>query len=140
MAHGYKTSEAAANAKCVAFTTRMANGYRRIYSGTIPASVATALTSQVLLAELRFGATAFGSPTAGVCNANAMTGEDAALASGTPTFYRDFHSDGTTVEAQGTVGPSGGEGYDWELAGGVSAIVEGAPVGNTAIVHTEPLE
>jgi hypothetical protein len=61
----------------------------------------------VLLAELRFGATAFGAAVAGVATANAITAEDAALATGTATWFRALKSDGTTVVFDGSVGTTG---------------------------------
>lgn len=82
------------------------NGYLRIYSGTMPANADASLGAATLLAELRFGATAFGVASAGTKTANAITGATA-VASGTPTFFRAFKSDGTTVVIQGTAGASG---------------------------------
>lgn len=82
------------------------NGYIRIYSGTQPTDADTALSGNTLLAELRFGATAFGAASAGSKSANAITSDAAADATGTATFYRIFKSDGTTVVADGSVGTS----------------------------------
>ena len=79
------------------------SGYLRIYSGTVPTNADAALGGATLLAELRFGATAFGAASAGTATANAITSGTAA-ASGTPTFFRTFKSDGTTVVMQGTAG------------------------------------
>lgn len=73
------------------------SGYLRIYSGTQPATPATAITSQVLLAELRYGATAFAAAVAGVATANAITSDSAADNTGIANFARSLKSDGTTV-------------------------------------------
>lgn len=137
MAKDYKASDAAVNAEAVAFATAMANGYLRIYSGTKPSTADTAITDQVLLAELRYGSPAYGSPTAGVITANAITGEDSALADGTASFYRDFQSDGTTPMGDGTIGASDSEGGADLVLNSVS-ITTGTPVSVTSKTHTIP--
>lgn len=71
-------------------------GYVRIYSGTRPANGQAALSGNTLLAELRFGATAFGASASGVATANAITQTGTNNASGTATFARLFKSDGTS--------------------------------------------
>lgn len=82
------------------------SGYIRIYSGTQPADVGTALSGNTLLAELRFGSTAFAAATDGSKTANAITSDSSADATGTATFYRCFKSDGTTAVLDGSVGTS----------------------------------
>lgn len=82
-------------------------GYLRIYDGTKPTQGDTAITTQVLLAELTFGSPAFGSPSGGTITANAITSDTSANASGTATWFRAFKSDGTTAVLDGTVGVSG---------------------------------
>lgn len=82
------------------------SGYLRIYDGAQPATADTAISGQVLLAELRFNATAFGAGALGVAAANAITQDSAANASGTATWFRALKSDGTTVVLDGTVGTS----------------------------------
>lgn len=84
------------------------SGYLRIYNGTRPATADAALSGNTLLAELRFGVTAFGSMTSGVATANAITQDSSADAAGNPTFARLFESDGTTVFADVSVGKTGG--------------------------------
>ena len=63
-----------------------ASGFLRIYDGTQPTNVATALGAQVLLAQLALSATAFGAAAAGVLTANAITDDASADATGTATW------------------------------------------------------
>jgi len=83
------------------------SGKLRVYSGTVPASADAALGGATLLAELTLNATAFPASSGGVLTANAITRANAAVASGTASFFRLLGSDGTTVLAQGAVGLSG---------------------------------
>jgi hypothetical protein len=85
------------------------DGYIRIYDGSQPANPNTAVSGQTLLAELRFGNPAFGAAADGVATANAITGEDSALATSTATWFRVLQSNGTTVLWDGTVGTSGAD-------------------------------
>lgn len=96
-------SNAQRSRACDAITARLNNGYLRIYSGARPATANAALSGNTLLAELRYGATAFGAASNGVANANAMTADSSADATGTATFFRTFESDGSTVVFDGTV-------------------------------------
>jgi hypothetical protein len=84
------------------------SGYIRFYSGSRPAGPDTALSGNTLLAEARFGATAFASMSGGSMTANAITADSSADASGIPTFARLFKSDGTTVLDDVSVGKIGG--------------------------------
>lgn len=82
-------------------------GYLLIYTGAAPANCATA-ASGTLLASLPCSAT-FGTASAGVLTANAITSASAA-ATGTAGYWRlCTASNGTTVIAQGTVGTSGAD-------------------------------
>ena len=81
-------------------------GFLQIYTGTQPATPDTALAGNTLLATLALSATAFGSASAGVKTANAIS-STAAGASGTATFFRAFKSDDTTAVIDGSVGTSG---------------------------------
>lgn len=102
-----KLSNAGANAAVDAVTAQLNNGYLRLYSGSQPATADTAIGAQVLLAELRFNATAFGSAVGSVATANALTPDASADASGTATWFRAFKSDGTTAVFDGSIGTSG---------------------------------
>jgi len=101
-----RLSNAAANAAVNAITDLLGNGYLLIYDGAQPATTDTAITSQVLLAELRFASPAFGAASGGAATANAITGESSANATGTATWFRALKSDGTTAVFDGSVGVS----------------------------------
>jgi hypothetical protein len=102
----FRKSNAAANAEANALATLLNTGYIRIYSGTQPVTVDTALSGNVLLCELRFNATAFGAAAAGVLTANTIAAANP-VASGTATFYRALSSDGTTAIYDDSVATSG---------------------------------
>lgn len=85
------------------------NGYLRIYDGTQPANANTAITSQVLLAELRFNAAAFPAASGGSAAAAAITADTSANATGTATWSRWLTSDGSTVVLDCEVGTSGAD-------------------------------
>jgi hypothetical protein len=102
-------SAEAANAAADALAAKLNSGYLRIYDGAKPATAETALTTQILLAELRFGATAFGAAVNGVATANAIVQDDSANAAGTATWFRAVKSDGTTAVLDGAVGTSGAD-------------------------------
>lgn len=73
------------------------NGYLRIYDGTRPANASTAITTQVLLAELRFANPAAASVTNGVITFDTISPDTSANATGTATWARCLKSDGTTA-------------------------------------------
>lgn len=87
------------------------NGSLRMYSGTIPTTPETAITSQTLLATFTFSATAFGTPSfsGGLSSATASFTSNSVLPgnAGTVTWARALASNGTTVVADFTVGTSG---------------------------------
>lgn len=103
-----QTSIVSRNAELDALALLANNGYIRIYSGSIPASPETA-ASGTLLAELRFNATAFGSASAGVITANAITQDSSADNTGTAGYYRALQSNGTTALWDGTCGTAGAD-------------------------------
>ena len=107
MALNLKRSNAAASAEADAVCPLLNNGYLRIYDGTQATNADTALGAQVLLAELRFAATAFAAAANGVAAANALTKDSAANATGTATWFRALSSNGTSVVMDGSVGTSG---------------------------------
>jgi len=127
-----KLSNAAASAAADAVTALLANGYLRIYDGTQPATADTAISTQVLLAELRFGATAFAAASNGVASANAITADSSADATGTATWFRALKSDGTSVVFDGSVGTSGAN-----LNLNSVAISAGAAVSVSALTYTQ---
>jgi hypothetical protein len=107
MALNPKYTNLAVNTKADALAALANSGFLDIYDGTQPATADTAITTQVKLASLGFGATAFGSAVAGVATANAITQDSSADATGTATWFRAYKSDHTTVIFDGSVGTSG---------------------------------
>lgn len=124
----------AANAAMDAISVLANTGWIRIYDGTQPANAATAITSQVLLAELRFSATAFPASSGGVITANAITGDASANNTGTASWFRIFKSDGTTVLWDGSVGTASADMILTTLS-----IVSGTSVGLTSLTASIPL-
>jgi hypothetical protein len=94
----------AANAQADVIGNALNTGYIRIYDGAQPANADTAITDQVLLAELRFAADAFPAAVDGVINSNAITADSSANATGEAAWCRVLASNGTTVWFDGTVG------------------------------------
>lgn len=131
MATNPKRSILAANTEADAVCALLNNGYLRIYSGTQPTTADTAIGSQVLLAELRWNATAFGAASAGVATAAAITSDSAANATGTATWFRALKSNGTSVVFDGSVGAATA---DLILAS--VSIVTNAQVDVTAFTYT----
>lgn len=111
------------------------SGKLRIYDSTgtgQPATADTAVTTQVLLAELTMNATAFGAAALGVATANAITSDASADATGTATWFRLLKSDGTTVILDGSVGSASAD-----LILNTVSIVAGAIIAITAFTLTE---
>jgi len=105
-----KLANVGANAAADAVARLVDNGYLRIYDSTgtgQPATADTAVTTQVLLAELRFNATSAPAAVAGVLTFNAFTPDSSADASGSATWFRALKSDGTSAVFDGSVGTSG---------------------------------
>lgn len=132
MALNPKLTNLAVNTKVDALAALLNNGYLRIYDGTQPANADTAVSTQTLLAELRFNATAFGAGVAGVATANAFTQDASANNTGTATWFRALKSDGTTVVFDGSVGTATAN-----LILNSVAIQSGAEVEVTAFTLTE---
>jgi hypothetical protein len=133
MALNTQMSYAAVNAEADALSDLLDSGYLRIYDGTQPANADTAVSTQTLLAELRFNATAAPSASNGVLTFNAITADSSANATGTATWFRALKSDGTTVLMDGTVGTSGAN-----LNLTSTSITTGTQVSVTSFTHTIP--
>lgn len=106
MAKNTQMATASVNGQANDTAARCNGGYLRIYDGAQPADGDTAVSSQVLLAELRFGNPAFGAAVNGVITANAITADSDANNTGTATWFRAVASDGTTSVFDGSVGIS----------------------------------
>lgn len=117
-----------------AFCALFNGGTIRIYDGTRPAGPATAISTQTLLAELTFGATAFGAAANGVATVNAITGDSSANATGTATWYRLFTSGGT-ARCDGKVSTAGNGG---DLILNSVALQSGAAVSILSFTLTAP--
>jgi hypothetical protein len=100
-------SNAAASAAADAVCALCNSGFFDIYDGTQPATANTAITTQVKLAHLTFGATAFAAAVNGVATANAIGADASADATGTASWFRAYKSDATSVVFDGSVGTSG---------------------------------
>lgn len=133
MALNTQLANATASAQATALGALLNSGYLRIYDGAQPATADTAITTQVLLAELRFANPAFGAAVNGVISANTMTAEDAALATGTAAWCRMLASDGTTVVMDGSVGVSSAN-----LTMPTVSITVGTTVIAQSFTHTVP--
>lgn len=126
-------SNNAANAAVNAVTVLCNNGYLRIYDGTKAATADTAIGAQVLLAELRFNATAFAAASAGVATANAITADSSANNGGTASWFRALQSDGSTIVFDGTCGTSA-----TDLVLNTATIAQGALVSISSFTYTQP--
>lgn len=132
MAEDLRQSEETINAKADAVGALLDDGYLRLYTGTRPATPDDAVTTQTLLAELRFGSPAFGAASGGTITANPLTQDAAANATGTATWYRALKSDGTSPVQDGSVGTS-----DANLVMNNNAIQVNTIVSVTSLTHTE---
>ena len=107
MALNTQLANATVNGQGDNLSARLNSGFLRIYDGTQPATADTAVSTQVLLAELTFSATAAPATSNGLITFNAITSDSSANATGTPTWFRAVQSNGTTVVMDGSVGASG---------------------------------
>lgn len=131
MANNLKISTAAVNAQADALSDLLDNGYLRIYDGTQPANANTAISTQVLLAELRFNATAAPAASGGVLTMNSITQDSSANNTGTATWFRALKSDGSTAVFDGSVGTA-----SCDLNLGSTSITSGASVAVTSMTYT----
>jgi len=106
MAKDARSSNAYRSLQANAVDQEYDNGYLRIYSTptTRPAGPDTAITDQVLLAELRFAADAVASEVNGVLTFAAITADPSANATGTAGFARALKADGVTALRDYSVG------------------------------------
>lgn len=111
----------------------------RIYDGTPPADVDSALSGNTLLAELTMGADAFGAAsddgTNATATANAITSDSSADNTGTASFFRVLNSAGTVTKMQGTVTATGGGG-DMQLS--TVSITAGGTVSCSSFLYRRP--
>jgi len=137
MAYTAKRSTAATKAAIEAMGALLNSGKLRIYSGTQPTDANTAFNEhadEVLLAELTFNASAFGTATAGVITAAAITADSDADATGTAAWFRCLKSGGTDVTDNVYDGSVGTTGCDLNL--NTVSIVQHASVSVTSLTLT----
>lgn len=116
-------------------TSRVGGGALiRFYTGTRPANVATAVTTQTLLGTCTGGTPFAGSASGGTLTANAITQDSAADATGTATWFRIFQSNGTTAVIDGDCGIAGSGA---EAILNTISIVTGGPIQVTSLTFTE---
>lgn len=111
-----------------------AAGTIEIYDGTMPATVATAVTSQVALATIDLSDPAFGAAAAGVLGASGLPLSTTADASGTATWARVLDSDATPI-ADIDVTTTGGGGT---MQLNTVALTSGGELSLTAFALTMP--
>jgi hypothetical protein len=135
MADTTRIANNAATAEADALAGLLDNGYLRIYDSTggtgQPATVDTAIGSQVKLAELRFANPSDAGAVNGVITFSTITADSSADATGTATWFRCFKSDGSTAVWDGSVGTSGAT-----LNLNTTSIVSGAAVSITSLTFT----
>lgn len=101
----------------------------RYYTGSAPASCAAAATG-TLLAELTLPSAWLAAAASGVAAQNGVWTTAAALATGTPGYFRIYDAAGVTCHIQGTV-PD-------EITGSPTAVItSGSPVTVTGYTFTE---
>lgn len=100
MAGEFRLSDMAAQAQAEAFLATLDGGagaaYFKIYDGTLPADVNTAITTQTLLGTLTLSSPA-GSATDGVLTLDAITQDASADADGEMSFARFFDGDDNAI-------------------------------------------
>lgn len=131
----------AANAGANAVCTLLNNGYINVYTAPRPASTEVAVTTQTLLAQPRFGTTAFAPASGGTATANAIAEDPNTPNGGTALWFRLLKADGTTVIADGSVGVGDldlttDDGFDMEVAG--TTVVAGRRFGIVGMNYIFP--
>jgi len=132
MATNPQTAIAARNDALDTVLNQLNGGYVDIYDGLQPATVATAITTQVKLVRCQLGNPAFAAASGGSKAANAITA-GIALAGGVPAWYSLVKSDGTTRWHENTVGATGSLVFD----NGVTEIVQGATIPINSLVVSQ---
>lgn len=132
MANDPKFSTALANARADAITAAIgASGLLNIYDGTKPAGPGTAITTQVLLAQLTLNATFAPAAASRVLTANSITQDASSNNTGTASWFRITTSGGTAV-MDGTVGASSAD-----MIVPTTSVVATQPFSVTSLTVTE---
>jgi hypothetical protein len=135
MAANLRLSVEARNIQLDALAPLANDGYFRIYDGTQPADPDTAVSTQQLLAELRFGSTAFGASSNGTITANAIIPDTSANNTGTATWFRILKSNGTSALWDGSIGTSSAN-----VVMNSTAIQQNSRVEISAFTHSLPMQ
>lgn len=137
MALNTRTSETLDNAKLDSTKALFDSGWIDIYDSTgagQPATPDTAITTQILIASLRFAATAFPAAVTRVATANTIV-SGTAVATKTATWCRIYQSNHTTVLCDGSVGTAASN-----IVLNAVDIVTGATVSCSAYTRTSPMQ
>lgn len=131
----YKQTAEAAEVQVAALGLLLVSGSLKIYSGTRPATPATALSGNILLTTFSLDGTPWtAGSTDGVYTSADTPIVSTAAATGTATFARAFKSDGTTAVFDVDCGTSG-----TEVILASTSIVAGTTVTATVFTLTVPL-
>lgn len=132
MAANIKCETALRNTMLDTITTAVgASGLLKIYDGTQPATVATAISGPVLLVTLPCSATFAAAAASGVLTANAITTTNA-VATGTAAWY-SLTTSGGTRKIEGSVGTATSD-----LVLNTTSIVSAGPVAVSSFTYTGP--
>ena len=96
----YKSGVARRNAAVDAMATRLNSGKIEVRAGAQPTNITDASTGN-LLAELTYGATAFGAASNGTATANAIASDTNAPNSGDAGYFREYASGAADTAADG---------------------------------------
>jgi len=80
-----------------------------IKDGTVPADANAAAGAGTVLATITFGSPSWGAAASGAIAVTGTPTDSSADATGTPTHFRLFASDGTTLKMQGTAAVGSGD-------------------------------
>jgi hypothetical protein len=106
MSSNTRVSRAVLNAQADALALMLDGGSLCIYDGVQPVDADEEVSSQTMLAELGFGSPAFKPAVDGELVSNPMTPDKDAAATGTPSWFRCYSSDGSAI-LDGSAGTSG---------------------------------
>ena len=106
----------------------------RIYTGAMPANVATSTTG-TLLVEFDLASTWNSAAASGAKSLSSLPVSATSVATGVAGYYRIFASDGTTVHEQGVVT---GTGLGGDLTIDITTITSGQTVQITTFTKTAP--
>lgn len=106
MALNLKLADAHVNAQAEALNALYNGGKMRLYTATQAATADTTIGAQVKVVEFTLPSPCFGTSSAGVVTANAIT-DTTGITGGDATWYRCTKADGTTGLQDGSVGTTG---------------------------------